>query len=405
MLRHLKHAVAFLPFLLMMTLTSASVLAQEIDRSIDRPESEKTREEREQDQAIKDFFSGKRLLMPADATMRHTERMMLELNKDAPPTTYVNFGEPDAFSSNHRFWGFSARRIEFRSNYWNASLVVHDLSANQTKECFNEKDLFVLSGYVTPADEQWFKTNKAKYVIASAFSPKEFKREQAQAAALLLKRFGSDEIVAFDGLPYEKVAARSRAELRRMGLPVSIKAWRDARKDIHDALGNIATKTANKDGLEQELRSGSKNVLFLMAHSDSESIYLPGLRGGRLSMKELNQIRRDAAPNRVVVLLACKTGQVNGKTNSIAEIILKNKLATTVLATDGYVDAAELGSMLREFQSHGDLSRAFPDLRAIVELKSPAISKFHGIMEQRDVDEVTVHKYQSSVWNSSFGAD
>jgi hypothetical protein len=378
MLRHLKHAVAFLPFLLIMTLSSASVLAQEIERSIDRPESEKPREERERDQAIKDVLLGKRLMMPSDVMVRHSERMMLEFHKGTPPTTYVNFGEPDAFSSDYRFWKFSTRRIEFRSNYWNAPLVVHDLSADQTKGCFNREDLFVLSGYITPADEQWFKTNKAKYVIGSAFSPKQFKSEQAQAAALLLKRFSAEEIVVFDGLPHEKTAARSHAELRRMGLPASTKAWRDARKDIHDALGNITTETANKEGLQQELRFGSKNVLFLMAHSDSESIYLPGLRGGKLSMKELNQIQRDAAPDRVVVLLACKTGQVSGKTSSIAEIILKNKLATTVLATDGYIDAAELGSMLREFQSHGDLSRAFPDLRAIVELKSPAISKSMG---------------------------
>jgi hypothetical protein len=54
-------------------------------------------------------------------------------------------------------------------------------------------------------------------------------------------------------------------------------------------------------------------------------------------MKELNEVRRDTAPGRAVVLLACRTGQVNGKTNSIAEVILKNKLAATVLATNGWV--------------------------------------------------------------------
>jgi hypothetical protein len=97
----------------------------------------------------------------------------------------------------------------------------------------------------------------------------------------------------------------------------------------------MTTEIATKDALEKELRSGSRNVLFLIAHSDSESIFLPGLHGGRLSMKELDQLKRDAAPSRVVVLLACKTGQVNGKTNSIAEIILKNKLAATVLASEG----------------------------------------------------------------------
>src|SRR5260370_33524347 len=90
-------------------------------------------------------------------------------------------------------------------------------------------------------------------------------------------------------------------------------------------------------------------------------------------MKELDQIHRDVAQNRAVVLLACKTGQVNGKTNSIAEIILKNKLAATVLATDGYIYATDLSDMLREFQSHGVLGRAFPELRPIVQLKIPAV--------------------------------
>lgn len=357
--------------LLILVISPARIVGQEIERSMDRPESEKTHEERERDQAIRDVLSGKRLMMPADAMMREIHRSTL--NKDTPPATYVDFGKPDGMTSSYSFFRFSTRRIEFRSNYWNMPLIVNDLSANQTKECFNTRDLFVLSGYITAADERWFRENKLNYVIGSAFSPKQFRKEQVQAAALIVKPFGLDEVVVFDGLPHETGPANSRSELRRMGLTSSAKEWKTVRQDIHSAIGTITTEIATKGALEKELRSGSKNVLFLIAHSDSESIFLPGLHGARLSMKELDQIQRDAAPNRVVVLLACKTGQVNGKTNSIAEIILKNKLAATVLATDGYIYAKDLSDMLREFQSHGVLGQAFPDLRPIVQLKIPAV--------------------------------
>jgi len=388
---HRCYGAVYLPLLLILAISPSRILAQEIDRSMDRPESEKTHEERERDQAIKDVFSGKRLMMPADAMMRETHRTIMTLNKDTPPATFVDFGKPDGLSNNYSLFGFSTRRIEFRNNYWNMPLIVHDLSANQTKECVNTRDLFVLSGYITPADEQWFRTNKLNYVIGSAFSPKQFQKEQVRAAALMVKPFRPDEVVVFDGLPHETGPASSRSELRRMGLPSSPKEWKAVRQDIYSAIGKMTTEIATKKSLEKELGSGSKNVLFLIAHSDSESIFLPGLHGGRLSMKELDQIHRDVAPNRAVVLLACKTGQVNGKTNSIAEIILKNKLAATVLATDGYIYATDLSDMLREFQSHGVLGRAFPELRPIVQLKIPAVVwKKDLIDSQGNAREATV---------------
>src|SRR5260370_24354807 len=235
----------------------------------------------------------------------------MTLNKDTPPATFVDFGKPDGLSNNYSLCDFSTGRIEFRNNYWNMRFIVHDLSENQTKECVNTRDLFVLSGYITPADEQWFRTNKLNYVIGSAFSPKQFQKEQVRAAALMVKPFRPDEVVVFDGLPHETGPASSRSELRRMGLPSSQREGKALRHDIYSPIDKISTEIATKKSLDKELGSDSKNVLFLIAHSDSKSIFLPGLHVGRLSMKELDQIHRNVPPNQAVLLLTYKTRQVN----------------------------------------------------------------------------------------------
>ena len=125
--------------MVMILAISPKFIAQEKEGSMDRPESEKTPEERELDQGTIKFLSGERMMLPSDELWREARRRALSLDENRPPATFVNFGKPVVFSS--------SRQIEFRSNYWNVPLVVNNLSAHQTKECFNTADLFVLSGY------------------------------------------------------------------------------------------------------------------------------------------------------------------------------------------------------------------------------------------------------------------
>jgi hypothetical protein len=127
--------------------------------------------------------------------------------------------------------------------------------------------------------------------------------------------------------------------------------------------------SATKHVVVNELQNGTKNVLFVIAHSDSKAIFLPGVKGGKLSFSELSSITRLKAPSRTIVLLACKTGAVNEGTRSIAELLLKNKLATAVLASAHDVYATDLPEMFGKLRG-STLRDSFPQFRAIVELQT-----------------------------------
>jgi hypothetical protein len=105
-----------------------------------------------------------------------------------------------------------------------------------------------------------------------------------------------------------------------------------------------------------------------MAHSDSRSIYLPGLNGGRLSYRDLKSIVRDVVPNRAVVLLVCKAGKDRGEQMSLAKLFLKNRLATTVLASDGNFYATSIAGILRTLvDDKGNLNQSFGDLTIVMD--------------------------------------
>lgn len=418
-MRNLR-SLRILHFVLMMLIVSGGpvkLLSQEV-RSEEKLDSEKSPEDLQREKDVMDVLLGNKRFLPSDLISRDINRSNLKL-QGTPPTTFVNFGaEPtkpskSSFESdnnifdskrdpkfpsprqrnlyaqedptskkwltNFKLFDFtqklvpSRREIVFSNNYYYYQpLRAYDLWGS--KEFYYDDDLFVLGGHVTTADERWFMERNLNYVLGSKFSPKLDRNQQIHAAALTAKRFSTGEVVVFDGLPHETDASKSRAELRRMGLHWDVKSWQKARPEISRTEGAFATKNATKKAVEEELQTGSNNVLFLIAHSDSESIFFPGLHGGSLSIQELDQIRRKNAPNRVIVLLMCGTGQVNGKLASIAETIVKNKLAVAVMATGGIVDAAKLSEMLRNFQEHGLLRKAFPDLRGIVQLETPLVA-------------------------------
>jgi hypothetical protein len=94
---------------------------------------------------------------------------------------------------------------------------------------------------------------------------------------------------------------------------------------------------------------------------------MPGLTGGRITIDELDKITREQAPWRTVVLLACTAGFVSQKTASIAEIMVKNRLAASVFATDQLVLADQLPDLFKQLMQPGSsLKSVFKDLRQIV---------------------------------------
>jgi hypothetical protein len=62
-----------------------------------------------------------------------------------------------------------------------------------------------------------------------------------------------------------------------MGLRGTPEGWRSARREIRSAAGHIPIKVATRKTVLQELREGRSNVLFVIAHADSNTIFLPGV--------------------------------------------------------------------------------------------------------------------------------
>jgi hypothetical protein len=349
------------------------VLAQEVEDekdSLHKPESEKTPEEKVHDRTIEDYVAGKAPFAPADVGVRYLNRPIVWEKGSPPrpsswgglfpPTTFVQLGE--------KGW-LGERRISFEYSYWNQSgTVKKGLSDPYIGMCVQSGDLFVLSGNVSPDDEKWFKRFGQTVVVSNA-SPKQEKRELAHAAALTLRPFKSEEAVVLNALPYETGGSNTQKELTRMGLKDDPKGWRSAQEGIASAAGKIPIRRATKKEVLREFRDGNGNVLLVMAHSASNVIYLPGVEGGKITLQDLDSLRRESAPDRVIVLLACKTGEVNGQTPSIAETLIKNKLASTVLASDDIIYTGDVAEMLRSLQENTALGRAFENLRTIVEVR------------------------------------
>jgi hypothetical protein len=324
------------------------VLAQEVEDekdSLHKPESEKTPEEKVHDRTIEDYVAGKAPFAPADVGVRYLNRPIVWEKGSPPrpsswgglfpPTTFVQLGE--------KGW-LGERRISFEYSYWNQSgTVKKGLSDPYIGMCVQSGDLFVLSGNVSPDDEKWFKRFGQTVVVSNA-SPKQEKRELAHAAALTLRPFKSEEAVVLNALPYETGGSNTQKELTRMGLKDDPKGWRSAQEGIASAAGKIPIRRATKKEVLREFRDGNGNVLLVMAHSASNVIYLPGVE-------------------------ACKTGEVNGQTPSIAETLIKNKLASTVLASDDIIYTGDVAEMLRSLQENTALGRAFENLRTIVEVR------------------------------------
>jgi hypothetical protein len=260
-----------------------------------------------------------------------------------------------------------SRSIEITNSYDQWKFRTLELNDPLQRGLVFKDDLMVFSGEVWPEDETWARGQGLRYVVRSHVSPKQHWAEYAAAAALVSLPFQPYKTVLLDALPYEEKPDKSRAELKRMGLAPKPVAWQMARQEIASATQLIKRVRATKATLEGELKVGDSNILFLIAHSDSKSLFLPGLNGERLDISELNSIRRDAAPNRVIVLFACSAGEVSTSTESIADVLIRNRLATSVMASGGLVYADQLAAKLRRLNNGEALRNVLSDLTTIVQ--------------------------------------
>ncbi len=243
----------------------------------------------------------------------------------------------------------------------------HDINDPNLFDSYVKGDVFILSSNLTKADEQRFKARNLPFVIHSRVSPKGSPAELSRAALLTILPFKPDNAVILNALPQETGQLRPSIELKRMGLTSTPEEWSAAREQIREAAGNTLVQRATKESVIKEFREGTKDILFVIAHSDSQSIFLPGLNGGKLSFEELKSVTRKEAPNRVIVLLACRTAKAAKGKESIAEILLKNRLATAVLASENNIYASSIAGIFHTLiDDKGNLNQSFKELSTIV---------------------------------------
>lgn len=126
-------------------------------------------------------------------------------------------------------------------------------------------------------------------------------------------------------------------------------AWRGivqgVRKEANRFSSN-AVKVANRANVLNELEAGASNVLLLVAHNQDKRIYLPD--GTSIGFGEIEAIKRQVAPDRTIVLVTCEAGGVGGIDPSLAELLLQNRLATSVFASQKSVNASDVPKILAE---------------------------------------------------------
>lgn len=128
----------------------------------------------------------------------------------------------------------------------------------------------------------------------------------------------------------------------RMGLGLwSVADWRQLRSSLHLPKG-IRALDATADRVSGSLQHGDGNIIILVAHNDGTHLHFSGTE--KLAIQDLRALSRPEAPDRIVLLITCE-GAAAGDL-SIADILIKNKLARTVLANTGPVDATKLQEML-----------------------------------------------------------
>jgi hypothetical protein len=187
-----------------------------------------------------------------------------------------------------------------------------------------------------------------RYLRQSSKSPKKTNEEFVRAAKLVDIPLGNDNTKVFDGLPQ----TAERSELQSMGLSIAqSRGWRDLRDQILTSKNELAFELipASKSELLSELKDGNSNVIVLIAHNQNRTLYLSGKTVERITMRELENLKREVAPHRQIMLITCKAGYVNQNTESLAELLLKNNLAEIVYASPYDLDARDIPSLLREF--------------------------------------------------------
>jgi len=182
------------------------------------------------------------------------------------------------------------------------------------------------------------------------------------SAALLGERhFDPSRSELLDGLPSIRLGLLGLWDTWRMNLNFADRhEWRRFRQDIEFPSG-VPSKPATARDVTEGLRRGEKDILLVLAHNDGNYIYLQS--GEKLAFRDISELKREVSPNRVVVLITCRGASRQGGLASLAEMMLQNRLAKSVFASEDLIDARQLPTILQRLSSTPSLRSALHEFK------------------------------------------
>jgi len=232
------------------------------------------------------------------------------------------------------------------------------------KQSLERGRIFINEGSL-PRGNEWRALNDAYPEQMITHEPESANRdEKAIRDAIHLGERPLDpaRVKVFNALPHETELQEHFQEQNRMGIGGTLDYWRGLHEDIQARSGAVLPHRATKEALLEELRSGTSDVLMLYAHFDGEHLYMPGARGGSISIQELAQIDRTRDPRvreRIVILVACKAGaRTPEDPRSLSSVLLEKGIARTVMATGRPYDSREIPGLLTRLANGAPLRTA-----------------------------------------------
>lgn len=173
------------------------------------------------------------------------------------------------------------------------------------------------------------------------------------AAQLGERRFDAARAEMFDALPNIRLGLLGLWDTWRMNLNFADRfEWRKFREEVKVPEG-IPTRAATARDFIDALRNGEKDVLLVIAHNDGTFLYMPS--GQKIAFSDIAALKRAVTPERVVVLITCEGATPHQNLASLAQLLLQNRLARSVFASENLVDARQLPSILESLKSSSTL--------------------------------------------------
>jgi hypothetical protein len=175
------------------------------------------------------------------------------------------------------------------------------------------------------------------------------------------RSFDPQRAELLDGLPNIRPGILGVWDAWRMNLDFRQRGdWVDFRRNL-ELPAAIPTRPASARELMKNLREGEKDVLLVVAHNDGTFVYMPNRE--RVAFSDIASLKRDVAPDRAVVLITCEGAKLNEQLQSLTQILLQNRLARTVYASESAVDARQLPDILRQLSGPGTYRDALRKFR------------------------------------------